>query len=449
MAKISVGIPEGKVGLTFTGKAEPILSRVTYGGPCHGKPIKPGYLVKGLTLGNGITHEGLSKVELVKKLGETTNDHNRKLIFEIAHKKGTHEVELPAGNNIGATIEDKNGKPVVTGISHTSPLRHLVSRGSVVDSISTDKFSLTGHNAEDINNVLKSSTNDATRVMTFKHPNEALSPKAIDYEEVIIDLPSGHGLGMQFTGNIATIQSVEKSSALSGLLFPGMTIAAIRIEDGREYHGLPGSIMYKILQETMFIEGRQLYCPAPGTEVASDVSLKFYPPMIALSCKELGCEFEETGDALKLVESFGSAFDVVPKGVLLLEFSFKSAVTGEWKAFTPTTVQELDSMLIDSSGCERFCTFLGVGSAYMPDECVVMCPPGKLGVVFKGNVAALVKIKEGSPFAQTNAMPGMVVQSVTIDGKITTNPSTKELTKLLIDNSEASRAVKLVNPETN
>lgn len=70
-------------------------------------------------------------------------------------------------------------------------------------------------------------------------------------------------------------------------------------------------------------------------------------------------------------------------------------------------------------------------------------------MLFKGNVAALVKIKEGSPFAQTNAMPGMVVQSVTIDGKITTNPSTKELTKLLIDNSEASRAVKLVNPETN
>lgn len=449
MAVISVAIPEGKVGLVFSGKSEPVLSRVTYGGPMHGKPIKPGYIAKALTLGSGKTYTGMSKVEFIQKLNDTVADHNRKISFEIAHKKGSHEVELPAGPNIGATIEDKNGKPIVTSISHTSPLKHHISRGSVVDCISTDKFALTGHSASDINNVLKSSTNDANRVMTFKHPGEELSAKAIDYEEAVIDLPSGQGLGIQLGGNIATVLKVDSTSPLLGMVFPGMKIAAIRINDGREFHGLPGNIMYKVLQETMFIEGRQLYCPAPGTEVGSDVSLKFFPPMIGQDCKELGCTFEDDGDALKLVDSYGSYFDVVPKGVMLLEFSFKSAVTGEWKNYQPKTVEELDAMLLDSSGCERYFNFLGVGSAYTPDECVVMCPPGPLGVVFKGNPASLVKIKDGSPFAQTNAVPGMVVQTVTIDGKTTRNPGTKELSTMLVESAEASRAVKLVNPATN
>jgi len=448
MAKITVALPEGKAGLVFSGSSTPILSRVSYGGAMHGKSIKPGYIVDALTLGSGKKFEGLSKVELVNKLKESADDHNRKLTFTIAHKAGTHEVDLPSGDNVGITIAEKKGKAIVTAISHTSPLKNHVSRGHVVENISTEKFCLTGHSADDINQVLINSAAETTRKMTFKHPGEELSEKAIDYEEVVLDLPAVQDLGIELGGTIATVLSVSNDSPLLGMVFPGMKISAFRIEDGREYHGLPGTLLYKILQETSDTEGRQLYFPSPGTEVGADVTLKFYPQMIGLSSQELGATFESDGEALKLVDSMGS-FDVVPKGVILLDFSFKGAATSEWKSFNPSSVEELDAMLMDSSGCERFFTFLGAGSTYMPDECVVVCPPGKLGVVFKGNPASLVTIKEGSPFGLSNAMPGMAVQSVTIDGRTTTNPGTKELTKLLMSNPDASRSVKLVNPETN
>merc|ERR1712154_395155 len=290
-------------------------------------------------------------------------------------------------------------------------IKSKISRGMIVGGVSSDTFSMTGYTAEDYNAFLNSTSTLTTRKMTFMSPEDPPKEKSIDYEEKVIEVPSGRGLGIKLGGNIATVLSVEPSSPLSGLFFPGMAITAVRIADGREFHGLSGSILYKVLQETMYTEGRQLYCPPPGTEIGTDVTLKFFPPTIGQTAEELGCKFESDGEALKLVESYGSAFDVVPKGVIMTAFAYKSAVTAEEKVFTPSS-------------------------------------PEELGAVFKGVPATLVKVKEESPLNQTAAVPGMVVAAVTIDGKTESSPATKTLTGLLSKNPDAQRSIKFVNPET-
>lgn len=450
MAKITVAIPEGTVGLVFTGSSTPILSRVKEDGPMAGKSVKPGYIVDSLILGSGKTMAGLSKIELITKLKETADDPNRKIIFEIAYKKGGIEVDIPTGKatNLGLVIAEKKGFPTVTNMSADCPIKGKISRGMLVGSVSSDTFSMTGYTSEDINAFLNSTSTLTTRKMIFMSPEDPPKEKSIDYEEKVIELPSGRGLGIKLGGNVATVLSIEPSSPLAGFLFPGMAITAVRIADGREFHGLSGSILYKVLQETMYTEGRQLYCPPPGTEIGTDVTLKFFPPMLGQTAEELGCKFESDGEALKLVDSYGSAFDVVPKGVIMTAFAFKSAVSSEEKVFTPSSAEELDAMLLDSSGCARHFIFAGVDSAYMPDEVTVMVPPGKIGAVFKGVPATLVKVKEESPLNQTAAVPGMVVAAVTIDGKTESNPATKTLTALLSKNPDAQRSIKFVNPKT-
>merc|ERR1712045_132818 len=191
-------------------------------------------------------------------------------------------------------------------------------------------------------------------------------------------------------------------------------------------------------------EGRMLLFPSTSTISDQEPLLKYYVSAIGVCCDEVGIKLANEGGDLVLAQAIGNC---VPEGLKLISFSSVSA-SGQESVMTPSDEEELDDMLLESSGLQRFFTFSGLDNAYMPGECTASIPSGKLGATLKGDPAMIAKIKPESPLQQTSAASGMVVASVSVDGEtILTNPSTSELIAALKEHAASEgRVLTLVNP---
>lgn len=444
MASITVKLPASKLGCVFVGKDDACLQRITPGGAMDGTAVKPGYIVESFVHANGEQVPSPSKKELIRLLKSTEQDPGRKMKFKVAFKKEL-EVELPASEDLGFQIVSKKAEspPIVTKIQASCPLKSSLTRGMVVDNITTDDVSMTGYTAADLNALLGSTSSQSGRKMTLKAPTEDLSSKVIDYEQKVVNAPSGD-LGITWGGDIATIVSVEDSSPLYGEVFSGMKVGAIRIPDGRQIEYPSGNTLFSLLEETTNDEGRMLLFPSTSTVSDQEPLLKYYISAIGVCGDEVGIKLTEEGGDLLLAEPIGNC---VPEGLKLISFSSVSS-SGQESVMTPSSEEELDDMLLESSGLQRFFTFAGLDKAYMPSDCTADIPAGKLGATLKGDPAMIARIKPDSPLQQTAASTGMVVASFSVDGAtILTNPSTSELIAALKEHSDSEgRSLKLINP---
>lgn len=440
---VVVTIPPKKLGLVFTGKEKAVLQRITPDGPMDGVSIKPGYYVSEFIAANGEKTPSPSKKDLMGLLKETEDHTGRKLKFQIAFKDEL-EVELPASSELGFEIKDKGGVPIIGKIEPTCVLKQSISRGQVVDNITTDDFSMSGQGALEINALLAKTSAVSGRKLTLKAPKSELSALSVDYEEKVFNLPVNEDLGITWAGAIATVASVAESSPFFGEIYPGMICGATRIPDGRQIEYCSGNTLTQILEESVNDEGRLLLFPSTESVGDQEPLLKYYVSALGLNTDEIGCKVTEEDGKLFLAEEFSNG---VPAGMELMSFNVIKP-KGE-ESMEITSKEGLDSMLEETSGLQRFIVFTGLDSKYMPNEVSCLLPPGALGATLKGsNDCTVMKIKPTSPLYQTAATTGMIVASLMVDGEtILTNPSTSEVIAALKENiGSDSRMIKLINP---
>mmetsp|Transcript_19417 Transcript_19417/g.22197 ORF Transcript_19417/g.22197 Transcript_19417/m.22197 type:complete len:458 (-) Transcript_19417:174-1547(-) len=450
---IIVPLPVGKLGIKFTGSTEVIVSQVKEDGAMNGRPIKPGYIVKSLILGDGSEYKPNSKEELVAALGNQSHDPNRKLKLQMAFKNQVG-VTLPASKSLGFEIEDRNGKPTIVSIQSFCSIKDQINVGMVVDKVSMpNDYDMEGYNAEAINGLLNSTSTITGRKMVLKALDAIVAPTSenVDFDSKTLELPSGRALGLRLGGSVATIQDIEENSPLSGVIFPGMIIASVRIPNGTQYNNLSGVLLHKVFIETMYIEGRLIHLiDSPEGMTSEEPTLQIFPPILGASMEELGISLSSNGTELIVdkVETYSDLSNVMPKGAGLVSVSWRVDGTNRVNTLSPQTPEQFDDLLLQSSGCDRFFMMHGLENIYMPDECTIPLPKGKLGVVFKGaSPAMIVRMKNDSPLLDSPVVPGMAVSSLVIDGVVYNQPTTQLLTEKLAESPNSSyRRVTFVNP---
>mmetsp|Transcript_19123 Transcript_19123/g.21872 ORF Transcript_19123/g.21872 Transcript_19123/m.21872 type:complete len:450 (+) Transcript_19123:272-1621(+) len=444
---VIVPLPSGKLGLSFVGSGEVVVSSVKAAGAMSGRPIKTGYIVESVFLGSGAEEDVTSKKQLVAILNENSNDEGRKLKCKIAYKD-EQEIELPVGD-LGFRVTNRRDAPSITNIQPTCAIRSQLSANMVVNQVDINGYQLVGGSVDEITKLLDMSSNQEGRKLTLLRPGSELSEKTINFEGAkTLELPTGN-LGIRLGASVPTIDEISPNSPIAGEIYPGMAIQAVRIPNGSQYDDLSGLVLHKVLVDTSNIEGRIINLISAEDNAAQlEPTLKFFPPSLGGSMAEIGFDTVVNDEGELVVSDIpdhSNLYGVLQPGLILSEYTWKEG--SRMTSSTPTSRAELDELLLQSSGCDRFIIFHGVRNSFMPDQAVIDLQPGKLGITFKGNPARIAKIKDDSQVIGTPAMPGMVVSEAIIDGMTYTSPETPELTNALRDSSgSSSRQLTLVNP---
>jgi len=416
-----------------------------------GRPIKPGYIVESVMLGNGEEEVITSKKQLVVLLTENANDTGRVLKCKIAYKDEI-EVEIPAGSNLGFKISTRKGVPSITNIAPSCSLKSVMSASMVVNKVILEDYEMIGCDTDTINVILEDTAGLSGRKLVLLKPGSELSERTINFESKTLELPSGM-IGIKLGAGVASIEEVAPESPLFGQIYPGMAIQALRVPNGTQYDDLSGLVLQKVLMETSSIEGRVVnLINAEDVAQQLEPTIKVFPAALGGSMNELNFSMTiNEGNELMVgdVPDHSDLYGVLHSGLALSEFTWKDMGKPE-QTSTPSSPQEMDELLSKSSGCDRYFVFRGLSNAFMPTEPVVIeLEEGKIGATFKGKPARIVKIRDNSQLIGTAAIPGMVVAEAVVNGEVMIQPETIDLTKSLsAAASSPDRVLTLVNPNT-
>jgi len=301
-----VPLKPGKLGVSFSGKSDVVVSSIQEDGAMHDCPVKVGYIVVSLMLSNNKEITNFDKIELVRLLSENSEDPNRKIKFLIAYPDDI-EINLPASENLGFVIMQQNGRPRVLDIAPDCKDKELISAGMVIDCIELpSSYKMIGYNAEEVKTLLAITSSVEGRKMHLKSPQSTLSEKTTKFDSITITIPdtSDGDLGLKLGGKVATVKEVEEGSPLVGTVLPGMLISALRVPNGSEFNFLPGYLLTEALEETKHIEGRRLRLVAKeAIEEDSKPVLRIFPTALGKSMEELGIKMYDNGLGKLFVDS--------------------------------------------------------------------------------------------------------------------------------------------------
>lgn len=467
--KITVPLPEGKIGISFTGKTQAVVSSVKKNGPMDGKPLKTGYIAETLTLDNGIQYTNFNKAELGKFLKESADNTDRTLTFVMKHNTGEIELDIPASEEIGfGIIETGGGQPIIWDLSPDFKHMHTVSAGMVVDTvILPNSYEMHAYSAEEFKSLLSATSSMEGRKVILKNKlSKTLSERSISFSSKTVELPVGDlkKLGIHVKGSTATVHKVDENSPFRSEIFPGMIVAACRIPNGTDYTNLPAYLLTEILGRTQKMEKRLLHLVGPDEYVEEEPMLKFYPEVLGTSMDELGItftynekdtDFNQDGKTDlaagffvdKVEDKDSSIFGL--DGLGLISVSWRNPDEEDSNTKMIKSQADIDKALLVSAGCNRVFNFNNVERGYMPDESVVVLPPmaegDSIGCVVSGQPPQIIKIEEDSPLNEAYVMPGMFVSKLTIDSDTYENLSSyKLMRKLKESNDSAGRLLKCV-----
>jgi hypothetical protein len=425
-ASIVVPLPAGKLGLSFVGKeGNVIVADVKENGAMYGRPIKPGYIVTSIFIGDS-EESFTDKKSLVSVISANSEETTRRLKCKIAYKA---EIEVTVPSSEGFAISTRKGLPCISKIDASCPLKVKGSVGMIVNKVSIGGYAMAGHDSDAISALLKETEGEPV-TLTLLAPKSELSSKSIKFESTkIVELPTGAMKVMTIVGT--SVPKVDVGSTVRGIL-PGMAVQAIRIPNGSQYDDLNAEQFKKVLEETDDIEGR-LVNLVPNDYIKASPTLKVYPPALGGSMSELGFSCEQVGTSWVEISSVEDYSDLagLSSGLKLLELVYEDA-DDTTRTVSPSSPEELDRALSKSSGCDRYMVFGGLPGG---DESItIQLEPGKLGMTFKGAPAVLKGIKETSQILGKgyDISPGMIVTEAIIDGEVMKSPSTTQLTSALV-----------------
>mmetsp|Transcript_15519 Transcript_15519/g.23818 ORF Transcript_15519/g.23818 Transcript_15519/m.23818 type:complete len:495 (+) Transcript_15519:77-1561(+) len=469
LPRITVPLPAGRIGLSFTGKKEAVVSSVRSDGPMDGKSIKIGYIAEMLTLDNGTQYSNFNKTELGKFLKDSVDDTDRTLTFIIKHNTGDVELDIPASEKIGfEIIETEKGVPIMWNLSPDSKHLHTVSAGMIIDTvILPNNYEMHAHSAEEFKTLLsRTSSMKGRKVIMKSKESKTLSARSISCSPMTVELPLGtlekHGLTIQ--GRTAIVKNIDEKSSLKSEIYPGMIVAACRIPNGADYTNIPAYLLHEILNRTQKMEKRLIHLVGDSDYVDEEPMLKFFPDVLGTSMAELGITFIYNANAIdfnrdgKVDLAPGIFIDKVDDkesaiygldGLRLFSVTWRNPGEEESETMIIKKQTDVEEALLESAGCNRMFNFTGVEQGYMPDEFVTVLPPmaegETIGCTFSGEPAQITVIEEGSLLMEEYVTPGMFVTKLTIDHNVYENPSAKELLqKLKNTNDFSGRLLKCV-----
>jgi hypothetical protein len=439
---VKMPLPVGKLGIVFKG-SPPTVARLSDESPMIGK-VKVGYICESLILADGTTFENLSTSELVATLNEFAEESGRKLKMKMGLPNSV-EVTLPEGD-IGATIATVKDRPVITKIGAESTLKAKLRIGLCVDKVTLDDGTvIVGHSTEEINEFLTDDTANPGRKLSLVAPTMGMSAKSLTLPKVkTVQLPSG-SLGVAFKSKkYTTILSMKADSPMRGLFRVGMVVDSVIMDDGTEFRGLDAKDLGSALKHSVEAEGRTMLLKNPAAKNLPEFSTtKVMLPSMGTST-EIGVVFAGSPATIKEVAETSPLFGKARRGQLVLTTGWADGTE-----YDELEADELDEILMDSSGEEGRYLVLKNLPLTLPDVATVELPAGKIGVVLKGNPPLVTRINPTSPIVE-KLMVGMVADTLTLEGGETMyEMDTPDFTGALSANSESEkRVVRFINPAT-
>mmetsp|Transcript_30752 Transcript_30752/g.46626 ORF Transcript_30752/g.46626 Transcript_30752/m.46626 type:complete len:541 (-) Transcript_30752:107-1729(-) len=437
-------LPTGPIGVTFKGSNPPVIKEIQWDSPMFGL-FKCGYAFVEFVHANGKVESPRDSISLAKLIKSTSQDEGRKLKF-VMTLPAELELLVPEGD-IGITVSQVQGLPLITKIDSDSPLKDLIRPGLAVDSFTLpDGSRMTGCPSEKVMEWL-TYNQEPGRVMVLKDPSLGnLSPTTYSQANTAFEIPQGatSHLGLRFQGSpLPLLVDVDPRSELRGKVKAGMVIAAVRLPDSREFQGIDSSYLAKVLDETEDMDGRQLYLMnTTDEELPAEPLLKVWLPAIG-TAEELGLVFGGTPTKVKHIAPHSPLRGIIKKNMQVVNVWWNGAPPVQ--DLSPAgTVQTLN----ESSGYDRCLVLSGVYDT-LPDEVTVVFPAGQLGLRFAEHPPKVVGYTRDS-IARKLVDVGMVADTLTLEsGNSYMNLEATKLTKTLVANAMSNkRTMRFINPRT-
>lgn len=197
--EVEVKLPSGVLGCYFVGTS-PKVKRFDADSPVRDK-IPVGLVVDTLTLEDGTSYSGLSNVEFVKMLADSTDSSERVLLLKnpATRKLSIRQIRLPdektvtiPGGYLGVTFAGE--KAAIISIEDDSPLKAELRVGMAVDMLTLPDGSLySGLSAPELANALRGSAIMQGRELylvnpgTMKLSDKLIDPKSSSADAIIED----------------------------------------------------------------------------------------------------------------------------------------------------------------------------------------------------------------------------------------------------------------------
>lgn len=267
--ELEVKLPIGKLGVIFKGKSPCLVSSVNKQSPVV-RDLPTGMAVDSLTVGK-LTYIDMDAMELAGYLGSSGETEGRVLKLKNPEVEGVTFQKLPDSKEVSVPSDKlgvvfKGSPPMAVSYREGSSVEGVFPTGMFVDMITlSDGTIMTGLSTTELVAVLRDSSNETERTMTFKNPKtkEPSSSGIILPEESKIVLPSG-SLGVSFKGkSTARAARIHEGSAVGNLIRIGMVVDTIEMPDGKTYAGLTAKEVCRILRDTSDVEGRIMILKNP------------------------------------------------------------------------------------------------------------------------------------------------------------------------------------------
>ena len=435
---IKVGLPAGKIGVTFKGNSIPYVSAVSDTSPMKGK-VKAGYKFIALYLKDGTEFEGLNTRELVETLSEYQDEEGRKIKLQIALPAQT-EVKVPPGD-AGITVD--GAPPTIVTVERTSPLKDFLRVGLVVDSVVLDDgYAISGHSAEEITEIL-TDNESSERTLVLKNPEVTpLSDRSVTLpDEKEVELPTGK-LGVVFAGFPAKVARMSDASPVRGLFRAGMAVDSFIMPDGTEYSGLSAEELVGALSESVDTVGRKILLRNPASPLLSTMSTT----KVILPAGDLGLTFDGEPAIITEVAEDSPLKDRLYAGQVVRTIYLEDGT--EYDDLDWNDAQEILSDTEDSTGRQMLLENQEP-IVPLPDEKMVYLPTARLGVSFSGTPPTVTRIADDSP-VKDEFMVGLACDTLVMPGGPTyMQLTTPELVSILKDSADIDgRMITLKNPAT-
>lgn len=329
----SIPLPTGIIGIAFAGK-DPVVTGVSPDSPLKGL-VEPGYRFVSITMGNGVTYEGLSSKELAEYLGDKEEDHERVLKLEMLLPS---ELTLEGpGDFSGLIIEERDMKPTVVGIEAVS--KGVGARiGMVVAAVELgDGCKIIGAEADEITDIL---ANEEVRSIDLINPDMDMPRRMMRLPKYqMVDIPSGstYDLGLEMQGAPAKVTRAGVG------VREGLIVESLSLPEGHVFHKLNANQLTYLIDSTASSSGRKL------SLVHEDLMKKTCTPQaeIALPLDEVGIAL--IGDPAKInaVRPSSVLADLGIEGATVKEIGFP-----EGPKFYELGAADLADIMQESEGIE-------------------------------------------------------------------------------------------------
>jgi len=262
-----VGLPTGKIGVTFKGSRRAIVSKVKPESPLYSE-LPTGMGVDTIQVHQRVYME-MNATEVADLVKNTSSTQGR--VMTVRRPDSTDfqkiperlEVVIPSGK-LGLTFS--SNPPVAKSFKPDSKVASYFPPGMYVDRFQMpDGYTQTGMNTRELVALLGFTAGEEGRCLVLKKKTVARTPKQELFPmEKTVELPTGK-IGISFKGrSTARISRIHDDSSLKGRAYVGMLVNSIIIPGASSFSGMTAKECARVLVETANIGGRQIILKAPG-----------------------------------------------------------------------------------------------------------------------------------------------------------------------------------------